>query len=329
MQQTDVKPRAGQTSVLTPHSSLGLLHYRPWRGEFHPPAWSVWPIARVALAMILRRKIFWVLYALGLTIFLVFFFGQYMLAWAETQLAEQNVSVAGFVSVRPQTWVRVFREIMKLNGTGEMYRNLFWYQGYMIMVVLALAGSILVGNDFQFGSLPFYLAKPLSPWHYLFGKCLAVGVFVNLMTTLPAIILYVQYGLLDSWDYFVHDAHLFFGILAYGLVLTITMSLLLVATASWLRRTVPMIMAWTTVFFFFPVLAGALVDGLHYPVRWRLIDLWNDMYVVGNYCLRVDLGTIRPQPQPPLHEATAVLGAVCLLCLIYLIRRIRAVEIVK
>ena len=33
----------------------------------------------------------------------------------------------------------------------------------MVMIVLALAGSVLIGNDFRFGSLPFYLSKPLSP----------------------------------------------------------------------------------------------------------------------------------------------------------------------
>ena len=51
------------------------------------------------------------------------------------------------------------------------------------MIVLALAGAVLVGNDFRFGSLPFYLSKPLGRWHYVLGKCLAVAVFVNLMTT--------------------------------------------------------------------------------------------------------------------------------------------------
>ena len=59
------------------------------------------------------------------------------------------------------------------------------------MIVLALAGAVLVGNDFRWGGLPFYLSKPLTRWHYLLGKCLAVAVFVNLMTTVPALVLYL------------------------------------------------------------------------------------------------------------------------------------------
>jgi ABC-2 type transport system permease protein len=75
--------------------SLDLLHYRPWRGEFQPPLASVWPIARISLWMIFRRKLFWVLYGLGLFIFLLFFFGQYLLAWASTQMGEEDVRVGG------------------------------------------------------------------------------------------------------------------------------------------------------------------------------------------------------------------------------------------
>jgi ABC-type transport system involved in multi-copper enzyme maturation permease subunit len=304
-----------------------LLHYRPWRGRFHDPAWSVLPIARVALWMIFRRKLFWLLYGLALLVFFTFFFGQYLLAWAETQSAEQSVAV-GLAQVEPARLIRIFREMLRLDGSGYTYRNFFWYQGYMVMIVLALAGSILVGNDFHFSSLPFYLAKPLSRWHYLLGKCLAVAVFVNLMTTLPAIGLFVQYGFLDSWSYFLDNGRLFAGILSYGLVLTAVLSLLLVATASWLRRTVPMIMAWTTLFVFCRLLSAAVVDGFHYDPRWKLIDLWNNTYVVGNACLGMPVNTLRGQ-QPPVYAAGLVLGGVCLLCLTYLSLRIRAVEVVR
>src|SRR5437868_4137364 len=186
---------------------VSLLHYRPWRGRFHGAGMSVWPIARVALWMVFRRKLFWGFYALALLIFFMFFFGQYLLAWAETQASEDSIRI-GVLEAAPSRFIQVLKDVLKLNGSAETYRNFFWYQGYMVNIVLALAGSILVGNDFHFGSLPFYLAKPLGRWQYLIGKCLAVGVFINLMTTVPALVLYVQYGLLDSWAYFVETPRL-------------------------------------------------------------------------------------------------------------------------
>jgi ABC-type transport system involved in multi-copper enzyme maturation permease subunit len=306
-----------------------LLHYRPWQGTFHRPAASVWPIARIALGMIFRRRLFWGLYGLSMLIFLLFFFGQYLLAWAQSQTMESDVAVGGFGRANPRDLINLFRRFLKLDGSGDTYRNFFWYQGYMVMIVLALAGSVLIGNDLRFGTLPYYLSKPLSRWHYLLGKGLAVAVFINLMTTVPAVVLFVQYGVLESWDYFFDQFHLLVGILGYGLILTVSLTLILLASATWLRRTVPLIMTWTTLFFFCRLLAGALVDGLHFDAHWRLIDLWNNTSLVGNACLRMDPYKIYPQPQPDWYPAILVLGGVSLSCLTYLILRIRAVEIVK
>ena len=317
-----------------------LLHYRPWRGTLLASGQTVWPITRIALGMIFRRKLFWALYAFALLIFLMFFFGQYLLAWAESQVAEDTVNV-GVVRTKPSEFISFMRTFLKIQGDAEMYRYFFGWQGYMVMVVLAMAGSILVGNDFQHGSLPFYLAKPLSRWHYVLGECLAVAVFVNLMTTIPALILFVQYGFLDSWSYFLRDwVHvatvpigdnqieleypLWLGIIAYGLMLSVFLSLLLVATASWLRRTVPLIMVWTTLFFFFRLLATALVDRLHYPAEWRLMDLWNDTFLIGSTLLGLISFGETSARYPAAWQASLVLGAICITCILYLNRKIRS-----
>jgi ABC-type transport system involved in multi-copper enzyme maturation permease subunit len=295
---------------------VSLLHYRPWRGQFHGPAWGSWAIARVGLSMILCRKLFWGIYALSLVFFLMFFFGQYLLAYAQTQ---KNF---------PDILVQV-RHGLHLDGSPDMYQRFFYFQGSMVVILLALAGSMLIGNDFRFGTLPFYLSKPIHRWHYLLGKFLTVAALINLITTVPALVLFVQFGLVTDSDYLIDRADLLLGILAYGAVLTVCLGLLLLAMASWLRQTIPLILAWTTLFFFLRRLAYALVNWLGYDCHWRLLDLWNDTWLVGNACLGVPFERIYPTPQPPVYEAALILGGVCLLCLIYLSRRIRAVEIVR
>jgi ABC-type transport system involved in multi-copper enzyme maturation permease subunit len=309
--------------TLSREAAPQLLHYRPWSGELRPPAAAVWPIARTALGMMVRRKLFWVLYALGLIFFLLFFFGQYLLAFAEAQ------ALAGSGG-GPGGPLRLLRSLLNLDGTGASYRTFFGYQGYTVMVILALAGATVIGNDLRFGSLPFYLAKPVSRAHYLAGKALAVAVFVNLLTTLPALVLFVQYGLLPQWegyDYFTNKARLALGIVAYGAVLTASLSMVLLAAAMWLRKTVPLIMVWSTLFFFCRVVTEALVRGLNFDKHLRLFDLWNDTYVVGSACLGEEPTNL--QYQPDWYWAALVLGGVSLTCLTYLILRIRAVEIVR
>lgn len=291
---------------------VSLLHYRPWRGQLRDPAWSVWPILRVGLHLMVRRRLFWGLYALSLVFFLMYFFGQYLLAYAQT----------GDI---PAVFITTARDSLKLDGSARTFQAFLRVQASMVVIVLALAGSLLVGNDFQHGSLTFYLSKPLGPWHYLLGKFLAVGAFVNLMTTLPALVLFVQYGMLTTYDYYFDHWQLLLGLLGSGLVLTVCLSLILVAMASWLRQTIPLIMAWTTLFLFARFLTSALVRILNYHPRWRLLDLWNNLWLVSSSFLNVPV----PGRQPAAREAAAVLTLVCLTCLMYLNRRIRAVEIVK
>jgi ABC-2 type transport system permease protein len=305
-----------------------LLHYRPWKGVFRGSSAAVWPIARTALVMLFRRRLFWGLYGLSMMVFLLFFFGQYLLAWIQTQTGEDRVFIGG-VPVKPQELIQLLGSTLKVDGSGETYRNYFWYQGYMVMVVLALAGSILIGNDLRYGSLGFYLSKPLAPWHYLLGKGLAVATFINLMTTLPAIALFVQYGLIYSYSHFIDNFHLLIGVLLYGAVVSVSLTTVLMATAVWLRKTVPLIMAWTALFLLCRLLAQALVDGLHFDARWRLIDLWNSTYVVGSACLRMGPETLSPWPQPTWYEAALVLAGVSLGCLTFLVLRLRAVEVVR
>ena len=117
------------------------------------------------------------------------------------------------------------------------------------------------------------------------------------------------------------------GILGYGIVLSVTLSLLVVATAVWVRRTVPMVMVWMGIFIFLRTLAAWLTDALQ-DERWRLLDLWNNLYLCGLSCLGAEHESIRPAPQPEFVNAWFVVGGVCAACLLYLRKRVQAVEVV-
>jgi ABC-2 type transport system permease protein len=315
-----------------------LLHYRSWQGTFHSSWWTIWPIARVSLGIVLRRWMFWILYAFGLLLFLMFFFGTFLLAWAESTLP----APAQKLGRDPGAMIAGIRRALNiLNGSQDTFQYFFWYQGGIVVVTLALVGTIIVGNDFTYRSLVFYLSKPINRWHYLFGKFLCVFLIVQLMTSLPALGLYSQH-VLDDWDYLL-DVDYFYkfpggkgpggillllGVLGYGTLLATFMSILLVATASWMRRTMPLIMVWMSLFFFVRILANILVDGLQLSVRFRLIDLWNNLTILGQGLLGFTAVNDPPR-HPEWWEAALVLIGVCTVCLIYLNHRTRGVEIVS
>ncbi len=321
--------------------NVQLLHYRSWQGSLRRPLWSIWPIARVSLALLLRRRLFWGLYAFGLLFFLMFFFGSFLLNWAQTQIPTTPIQI-GRLRTDPDRLLRVFRQALNvLSGSQETFAHFFSFQGSMVVVMLSLAGAQMVGNDYTCRSLPFYLAKPLSRWHYLLGKGLAVAMVVHLLTTLPALLLFAQHSM-DDWEYLTRvDFFVYYelgkgpsgwlllaGILGYGCLLSVFLSILLVAIASWVRRTLPLIMVWTALFFFLRMLASILVDVLKYDARWRLLDLWNNLGLLGRAMLGFDHQQLGFRPQPSLMEASLVLAGVCIICLSFLNLRTRAVEIV-
>jgi ABC-type transport system involved in multi-copper enzyme maturation permease subunit len=308
--------------------SDALLRYRPWQGTFQPPVWAAVALARASLRMLLRRKLFWALYALAALIFFFFFYGQYLVVWIQTQTANQSVPVLG-VRIRVTELLK-FLDRLNLNGSAHTFGNLIWFQGYICMILLALAGSILVGNDFHHGSMPFYLAKPISKRHYLLGKVLGIGAVIHLLTTVPALILYLQAGLLYDWQtYYLDHLRELVGILAYGMLLMISLGLLLTATAMWVRRTVPLVMIWAALFVLCRMLGSFLVDGQKFHEAWRLIDLWNNLYLVGLWCLGTDPIVEDPGTQPQPWQALGVIAGLGLLCLLVLRRRIQAVEILS
>lgn len=317
------------------------LHYRPWTGDARPAISSVWPIARVALGLLLRRKLFWVLYAFALLIFLMFFFGSLFFDWAQSQLNDAPVQL-GKLKVDPNKAMEFVKQQIKvLSGTRETYASFFGLQGPMTAIVLCLSGAVLVGNDFAQRGVPFFLAKPIKPWHYLAGKFLAIAVVVNLLLTVPALVLYAQQTLGD-WNYLLDPdffrnsggqgpagAPLLLGILGVGILLTVVLGTILLATSAYVGRTMPLILVWTALFLFLRALSRTLVDGLRYDARWRLLDLWNSLGLLGQAMLGFDHDESLPKPQPDYWEAAVVLGGVCILCLILLRHRMSRLEIVR
>jgi hypothetical protein len=152
-----------------------------------------------------------------------------------------------------------------------------------------------------------------------------VSAVVSLITTVPALMLYVQYGMLtSSLDYFKENPRILGGILGYGAVLAIVQSLLLFAIASWVHRAVPLVMSWLGIFVLVDAL-GEAAEEINDNRKWELLGLWDDMDRVGEWCFGMRDAT----REPTLNQCLLVLGSVCVLCLIVIVRRVRAIEVVK
>lgn len=262
--------------------------------------------------LVLRRKIFWLLLAISLFYFLFLF----AMIYLKAQIVTRNPQFRHFVD----------RVLSSVTGSGETYRDFMSAQGTVTMLLLALAGTMLVGSDLRRGGLTFYLSRRIGRWHYIVGKLLAIGLLVTLTTTIPAIILFLQYGLLtDSMRYFGENWRILLGIAGYGLVLSLTLGLVLFAMASWLQSTVPLVISWACLFVMIPAVALMLRHGYDNDY-WMLLILWRDMRLVGTWCFG---GIDTDREMRLLLPAATIVGLVCLVSLAAIVPRVRAVRVVQ
>ncbi|MCL4202467.1 MAG: ABC transporter permease subunit [Pirellulaceae bacterium] len=280
--------------------------YRGWSQRLRPAWMACLPLATNGVRLIVRKKLFWLLLALAALNFLFAFATIYLKA----QVSAENPAISQFVD----------RVLTSMTGEGKSFRDFMFAQGTVTMLLLAFAGELLVGGDYRHGGLTFYLSRRIARRHYVIGKLLSISLVVSLTTTVPALILYAEYGLLtDSTSYFRENWRIAVGIVGYGALMALVLSLLLFALASWFPRTVPLVMCWACVFVLLPAL-GALLREVFDDRRWQLLMLWRNIRLLGSWCF----GAVTAERDLLLLPwAVAVVAGVSVVCLLAVLPRVR------
>jgi len=212
---------------------IDTARYHGWKGPRRSPWLAALAIVRVALVQVFRRKAYWVVLLLALTRFLFF----WAIIYGVTQLElpprmRQGMLERFNFSADPQP------------GQDDGYILFMAGQSVVVMMLLAFTGSLLVGGDFRQNVLPFYLSRRIDRRHYIVGKLAAVSTIVTLMTTIPALALFVEYGMFtSSTRYWLDNWRVVVGVLVYGGVLAVVLSTVLVSLSAWLERTAPIVVA--------------------------------------------------------------------------------------
>jgi ABC-type transport system involved in multi-copper enzyme maturation permease subunit len=278
----------------------------PWR--------SSWAVARVTLSQLVRRKAFWIVLAVGLGQFLVYA----SVIYALTQMQLPPRTQAGMLE-------RFNFSTSPDDPQDSGYLQFMEAQSLVVMILLALAGSLVIGSDFRNGVLPFYLSRRLERRHYVFGKLVAVAVIVWSLTVAPALFLYLEYGLFTtSLDYWLDTWRVVPSILGYGLVLGTVLAVWLAALSAYLQRLAPIAVTWSSLFVLLGRLAFALRDATG-ERSWLLLDPWRDLRLAG----RMFFGLFQSTSDRDMSVyAASILLVLTVGALAALVHRVRAVEVV-
>jgi ABC-2 type transport system permease protein len=294
---------------------IDQAHYHGWQGRLQTPWVACLAIVRVAMLQVFRNKAYWLVLGLGALRFLAF----WSIIYAVTQL-----------TLPPQVrdmFLQQFGFSADSNANQDNgYINFMQGQSVIVMILLAFSGSLLVGSDFRLNSLPFYLSRRIDKRHYIVGKLLAVSSVVSILTVVPALLLFVEYGMFTaSAAYWVDNWRIAVSVLAFGAVICVVNSILLVTISAYLQRIVPITITWASLF----LLLGRLGDYLYRETKdahWQLLDPWRDMRLVGRLCF----GTfVREIDSELAWWALAILVTLCTAALFALVHRVRAVDVVE
>lgn len=297
---------------------LDVAHYHGWEGKLRSPWWSCLAIMRVGLMQVFRRKSYWIVLALGLLNFVICWALIYIVTTLDLPRGDQE-------------------RLLKVFGFGTLpdaeqesgYIQFMQRQSIVVMILLAFSGSLIVGSDFRLRSLPFYLSRRIDRKHYIVGKLLAVSAIVMILTVIPALLLFLEFGLFtSSMKFWVENWQIPVSVVVFGLVLCAVLSILIVTLSAYLQRVAPIAITWSSIFVLWPLVSNAIRKNLISPdaTLWRLLDPWYDMRAVGRLCF----GTFRdPVDWYVAWCALLILTGACVLAMFFLVRRVRAVDIVE
>jgi hypothetical protein len=134
---------------------------------------------------------------------------------------------------------------------------------YIIMFLVVVTGPGLISRDLRFNALPLYFARPLTRLDYFMGKLGVIGALVAGVAIVPAVFAYII-GVCFSLDLkVVKDTYrVLLGSIAYGIVITLSVGMLMLALSTLSRRSVYVALMWFGAWWISAAVAGILT-GFH------------------------------------------------------------------
>lgn len=290
--------------------SIDLAHYHSWKGDRQSPWWACGAMIRTSLKQVIRRKAFWLLLFLGATQFLAYWAAIYLVTEAPmipSEAKDNILRAIGFSS----------REA-NLMQTG--YVVFFQRQEVVLTILLAFSGGMLVGQEFRQRTVAFYLSRRMNRWHYALGKLFSISCLAHMLTTIPALLLFFEFGLFTtSTEYWVANWRIPVVLVTYGMLLSVVQSIWLCAISAWWQRTSPIAIAWGTIFILLPVLSG-LMARVTQITLFRVINPWISIRAATSRICQIDKSSDGAW-------GLIVLFITCSLGLFLFVRRTRAVDI--
>jgi ABC-2 type transport system permease protein len=231
--------------------------YQHWSGELAGHAWRWLAITRQGLRVALAGRVVrtLVLIAVLPALLLAFALAMWGLLEQKSDLITAIMPMFGFLDPAILAGPKAYRVEIWTISYSYFLRTETWFA----MVLILFVGPSLISQDLRYNALPLYFSRPLRRIDYVLGKLGVIVALLGAVIILPSIAAYLL-GLIFSLDISIlRDT---FRVLAasilYGLVISISAGLLILALSSLSRNSRYVALFWIGLWFLTSSVAGVL-----------------------------------------------------------------------
>lgn len=297
--------------------------YKPYTGALTPERSRFLIIPRHAYRDVFRSKFFIAFFALCFI---------YPLVAAILIYLHHNVNALAMMKLDVKTLIPIDPSFFHAFITTQCSLGFF---------LTVLIGPPLVSRDLANNALPLYLSRPFTRKEYVVGKMSVLLILVSLITWVPGLLLFLLQAYLEGAGWFGRNLWMAGAIFLSAFVWSIVLAFLSMAVSAWLKWRVVASGALLAIFFI-PSAFGEIINALFRTRLGHLISLgaimnsiWHGLFglferqtghIEGMQNGRLIQITLY---EPPLWSSWLALGLLCVFCVLLLMRKVRAYEVVK
>jgi len=300
--------------------------YRHWAGKLRGRPWRSLTIAHSGTSLALKKRSLIALVLLCITPSFLFAVALFVVS-RDPKLIVNIGQLLG----EGKSWERfVGVDLTPAHLWALLYSRFYMVQLIPVAIVVTFVGPELIAKDLRAGALQVYYSRPLTRLDYVAGKLMIVGVFVALITLVPAVLLYVI-GVVLAKELLVvpQTLHVLAGIVGAYLVVALVAGVLVLTVSSLSRRSAHVGILWALLMVL-PEVAYHLVKETYQsysgpassPENWA--HLLSIRANVDQIVARI-FGLERVYPFD-WFASLFVLSAVVVVSLAVLLRRVQALE---
>ncbi len=188
--------------------------YAHWEGQLEGRLFRWLPITLNSIRVAFRSKMFVVVFCLALIPFVIWAGATFFVSPVENMRGD-------------------FAQGAKASFIKLALQSFFSYTTFGIILMVLFVGCGLIARDLKVKALEIYFSKPITLFDYLVGKVGVMFFFLFCMTLFPGVILYLlDYLLSSDTSGFLEKAPLLVGVVLISLLITVTVSMIVLAASS-------------------------------------------------------------------------------------------------